>query len=462
MVGDACGDQAVGHGLAGRVHVALGQAHPALAVHRGQVHLARGRGRQPDVAGLADLARHDVDVDREQAAGPDRPHDRLDHGRPIAGRDRAHRVLHQVGALLVDALELERVERGLVVVAGPDVVDAALALDQQLVDVGRGPADEAVGRARIALLVAAHAHAAAAGPADIAGGERHVHQGPVGAVVVVAPDQALLVGEHGPPPLAVLGLGDPVRRLLDLVDGEAGDFGRLLQRGLVGRDRLVEAGRAGGEELLVHPALLGDVGQPGVEQREVGAGVDREVQDVVLAGLDLAGVDRDRAARVDDHDSRGRMRLARQLGFLLRRRRAAQVRDPVVQEVVGLGLERVGADGHDRVGELGVFVAVVELAHAHVAGGVDLAVVGRAVVDPDVLDLHRLEIELAGAPGVLVAAAGAAMVEGRDEQPVVALLLDHPGGDLGHQRQARRPRRSAASGRSARPWDRSAAAAGSR
>ena len=226
-----------------------------------------------------------------------------------------------------------------------------------------------------------------------------------------------------------------MRRLLDLVDREARDFGRLLQRGLVRTHRLVEAGRAGGEELLVHPALLGDVGQPGVEQREIGAGVDREVQDIVLARLDLAGVDRDGAARVDDHDSRGRMRLARQLGFLLRRRGAAQVRDPVVQEVVGLGLERVGADGDDRVGQLGVFVAVVQLAHAHVAGGVDLAVVGRAVVDPDVLDLHRLEIELAGAPGVLVAAAGPAMVEGRDEQPVVALLLDHPGGDLGHQRQ---------------------------
>ena len=62
VVGDPRGDQAVGHGLAGRIHVALSQAHPALAVHRGQVHLARGRGRQPDMAGLADLARHDVDV----------------------------------------------------------------------------------------------------------------------------------------------------------------------------------------------------------------------------------------------------------------------------------------------------------------------------------------------------------------------------------------------------------------
>ena len=123
------------------------------------------------------------------------------------------------------------------------------------------------------------------------------------------------------------------------------------------------------------------------------------------------------------------MRLVRQLARLLVQRRAAQIRHPVVQEVVGLGFERVGADGDDRVGELGVLVAVVEFADAHVAGGVDLGIVGRAVVDADVLDLHGAEIELAGAPGVLVAAAGAAVVEGGDEQPVLALLVDHRDGD---------------------------------
>ena len=40
VVGDAGGDQAIGHGLAGRIHVALDKAHATLAVHRGQVHLA--------------------------------------------------------------------------------------------------------------------------------------------------------------------------------------------------------------------------------------------------------------------------------------------------------------------------------------------------------------------------------------------------------------------------------------
>ena len=68
VIGDARGDQAVRHGLAGRVHIALGKAHAPLAIHRGEVHLARCRRGQPDMARLADLGRHDVDIDREQAA----------------------------------------------------------------------------------------------------------------------------------------------------------------------------------------------------------------------------------------------------------------------------------------------------------------------------------------------------------------------------------------------------------
>ena len=96
-------------------------------------------------------------------------------------------------------MNLKRVERGLVVVASPDVMHAAFAFDQQLVDVGGRPADMGIRRPRVAFLVAAHAHAAAARTADVAGRERDVHQRAVGAIVVVAPDQALLVGEHGAP-----------------------------------------------------------------------------------------------------------------------------------------------------------------------------------------------------------------------------------------------------------------------
>ena len=91
------------------------------------------------------------------------------------------------------------------------------------------------------------------------------------------------------------------------------------------------------------------------------------------------------------------------------------------------------ADRHDGVGEFGVLIAVVQLAHAHVARAVHLAVVGRTIVDPDVLDLHALEIELAGRPGVLVAAAGAAMIVGGDDEPILPLRLDNPARHLGDE-----------------------------
>ena len=110
-------------------------------------------------------------------------------------------------------------------------------------------------------------------------------------------------------------------------------------------------------------------------------------------------------------------------------RGAAQVGHPVIQEIVGLGFERVGADRDDGVGKLGILVAVVQFADAHVARRVDFGIVGRPIVDADVLDLHRPEIELAGAPGVLIAAARAAMIEGGDEQAILALIVDDRGGD---------------------------------
>ena len=166
-----------------------------------------------------------------------------------------------------------------------------------------------------------------------------------------------------------------------------------------------------------------------VEQRQVGARLDRQVQHVLRARLGLAGGDGGCAARIDEDDARSRDRLAcAELGALLVQAGAAQVGHPVVQEIVCLRLQRVGADRDDGVGELGVLVAVVQLRHAHVAGAVHLAVVGRPVVDADVLDLHALEIELAGRPGVLVAAASAAMVVSRDDQPVLALLARRRGG----------------------------------
>ncbi len=312
-------------------------------------------------------------------------------------------------------------------------MDAALALDQQLVDVGGRPADVGVRGAHVAFLMAAHAHASAADTPDIAAGEGDVHQGGDGAVVVVAPDHALLVGEHRASTLALLRLGDPVGRRADLLDREAGDGGGLLQAGAVRRQHLRIARGRGLDEGAVDPALGVDVGHPGVVERQVAARRDRQVQHILAARLGLAGIHRHGPARIDDHDPRRGMRLVRQLLALLGQRAAAQVGHPVIEEVVGLGLQGVGAAGDDGVAELGVLIAVVQLADAHVAGRVDLAVVGRAVVDADVLDLHGGEVELPGAPGVLVAAAGAAVIEGGDEDPVLALLVDHPLGDRGDQ-----------------------------
>src|SRR5450631_599605 len=60
-------------------------------------------------------------------------------------------------------------------------------------------------------------------------------------------------------------------------------------------------------------------------------------------------------------------------------------------------------------------------------------IVRGTIVDADVLHLHSFEIELAGAPGVFVAAAGTAVIEGRDKQPVFALFGDHRSSDPRHE-----------------------------
>jgi hypothetical protein len=60
--------------------------------------------------------------------------------------------------------------------------------------------------------------ASAARPADIASRQRNVHQGLIGAVIVVAPDESLFVSEHGAPTgAALLGLRDPGGRFADVL-----------------------------------------------------------------------------------------------------------------------------------------------------------------------------------------------------------------------------------------------------
>ena len=71
VVCDAGRDEAVRHGISRRVHVLLGKPHAPLTVHRGEVHLAGCRRRQPHVAGLTDLRWDNVHIDGEQSASAD-------------------------------------------------------------------------------------------------------------------------------------------------------------------------------------------------------------------------------------------------------------------------------------------------------------------------------------------------------------------------------------------------------
>jgi hypothetical protein len=59
--------------------------------------------------------------------------------------------------------------------------------------------------------------------------------------------------------------------------------------------RVASAGfghRAGIDKCLVDPALVAGLGEECIEQRQVGSGIDLQVQDVLWSGLSLA--DRDR------------------------------------------------------------------------------------------------------------------------------------------------------------------------
>jgi hypothetical protein len=82
---------------------------------------------------------------------------------------------------------------------------------------------------------------------------------------------------------------------------------------------------------VLSPFLV-DVGEEGIEQRHVRAGLNRQVQHLILAGFRLAGSDRADTPRVHDDDAPRRMDLAREL-LLLLKAASAQIGDPVVQEV---------------------------------------------------------------------------------------------------------------------------------
>ena len=88
-----------------------------------------------------------------------------------------HGFFHHVGAAVVDPLELGGVERGLVVVVGPDVMHLAATRDDQLVDIGCRTADMGVRGAEVTFLMSAQTADAAAFTPDVAGRKADVHQG---------------------------------------------------------------------------------------------------------------------------------------------------------------------------------------------------------------------------------------------------------------------------------------------
>ena len=199
-VGDVRRDKAVGLGGARRVHEPLGQPHPALAVHRGEVHLARVRGGKGQVPRLHELHRVEVDDGDEQPTVLDRlvgDVDGLLDGRAPRASERRlddpRTLQHHLAVLL-------RVQRGLEVVARPGGEHHPVAVDDLLVDVGRGTRP-GIRRSGVALLVSAHAHHAGAPASHVMGREHQINERRLDLVVVVAPDDPLLVGVHGAPPM---------------------------------------------------------------------------------------------------------------------------------------------------------------------------------------------------------------------------------------------------------------------
>src|SRR5262249_8507693 len=183
-------------------------------------HFSGSRRWQPYMARLADLCRNDVHIDSKQAAFLYRVHDGLHHLWPVAIGHRRHGILHQICAFLVGFLELECIQRRLVMITSPDVVDPAFALDEQLVHIGSRTPDKGIRRPRITLLMTPHPHTSATRTPDVSSSERDVHKSAVGAVIVVTPNQALLIGEHGASSRpALLWLSDPGRGLGDLIGG---------------------------------------------------------------------------------------------------------------------------------------------------------------------------------------------------------------------------------------------------
>ena len=107
----------------------------------------------------------------------------------------------------------------------------------------------------------------------------------------------------------------------------------------------------------------------------------------------------------------------------------------MVQKVIGLRLVRVGTDTENAVGQLRIFVTVVQFTDAHLARGVTFRVVGGPVVNSHHWCLEGAEHQLARAPGVFKAAAGAAVVKAIEQNAAGAIVVENLLGQSCVQRQ---------------------------
>ena len=164
------------------------------------------------------------------------------------------------------------------------------------------------------------------------------------------------------------------------------------------------------------------------------------MQDVLGTGSLFGDGDGCGATRINKDRAATAYGLAGEPLLLLADRAALQIRNPVHEKIIGLGLVGVVADGPEHVSHFRIFVAVVQLVDAHVAGGVTLGVVGRTIMNAHLLRLQTGEDQLAAAPGIFITTAGAAVVEEVEINFIRTVFIENLLGEPGVECQCVLPR----------------------
>ncbi|CUI29459.1 Uncharacterised protein [Achromobacter ruhlandii] len=331
LAGHGGDDAPVGQGVAGRRHGARHQRQRALGIDHHAVGLGPQRAGQEDV-GVAIGLGIQVGVLRDhqfRGAQPGQHVGAVGHaGHRIgaddpAGLDLARRhALEQVDG----ALPQPRMQR-----AGRH---APARLDKGAVGGRQHAALARQAGTHVAHLAPAHGiglagqrERPAARPADAAGGQVQIAQR-----VGVPGAMGALVQPHGPAAHPFRRRADPVGGLAQLRGGDAGQrldpLGRVVAQEV--RHRLPAVGVRGDEGRIGLAGLMQQM-QQAVEQRQVGARLDRQVQVRLLGGGGAARIDHDQAGAGLD-----------------------PVHHAQVQDRMAVG--HVGADHQEQVGAVDVLV----------------------------------------------------------------------------------------------------------